>query len=67
VRSKTGIGDSLQLADGGERDNFEVTTKDRERTFQDTSRLIGTHRGLRDDSFGLHSQASFNGGSADAV
>jgi hypothetical protein len=31
------------------------------------SRLIGTYRGSRDDSFGLHSQASFNTGSADAV
>ena len=32
-----------------------------------TSRLIGTYRGSRDDSFGLHSQASFNTGNADAV
>jgi hypothetical protein len=29
------------------------------------SRLIGTYRGSRDDRFGLHSQASFNTGSAD--
>jgi hypothetical protein len=28
---------------------------------------IGTYRGSRDDSFGLHSQASFDTGSADAV
>jgi hypothetical protein len=28
---------------------------------------IGSYRGSRDDSFGLHSQASFNTGSADAV
>ena len=32
-----------------------------------TDRLIGTYRGSRDDSFGLHGQASFNTGSADAV
>jgi len=32
-----------------------------------TSRLVGTYRGSRDDSFGLHSQVSFNTGSADAV
>lgn len=32
-----------------------------------TSRLIGTYRGSRNDSFGLDSQASFNTCSADAV
>jgi len=31
------------------------------------SRLIGTYRGSREESFGVHSQASFNTGSADAV
>ena len=32
-----------------------------------TRRLMGTYRGSRDDSFGLHNQASFNTGIADAV
>ena len=33
----------------------------------DPSRLIGTYRGSRDDTFGLHNQASISTGSADAV
>jgi hypothetical protein len=32
--------------------------------FDTTLGLLGTYRGSRDDSFGLHSQASFNTGSA---